>query len=68
MLIPRFEYHAPADLKEACESLEAVMIMIGRAPQLAGRLLQFRGLQMRFRSTPVDKNPQCPLCGHREQG
>ena len=44
------------------QSMEALRILLGLPPQLAGRLLTFRGLEMRFLSTPVGQDPECPLC------
>jgi len=45
------------------QSMEALKILLGLPPGLAGRLLTFRGMEMRFRSTPIEKDPECPLCG-----
>lgn len=50
------------------QTLEAIRILLGLPSQLAGWLLQFRGLEMRFRNTRIDKNPQCPVCGQGERG
>lgn len=48
------------------QSMEALRILLGLPPQLAGRLLEFRGMEMRFRSTLVERNPDCPWCGGRQ--
>jgi molybdopterin/thiamine biosynthesis adenylyltransferase len=45
------------------QSMEALRILLGLPPQLAGRLLTFRGMEMRFRSTPIEQDPECPWCG-----
>jgi molybdopterin/thiamine biosynthesis adenylyltransferase len=44
------------------QSMEALRILLGLAPQLAGKLLEFRGMEMRFRSTVIEKDPECPWC------
>lgn len=50
----------------ACiQSLEALRILLGLSPQLAGKLLEFRGMEMRFRSTVIERDPECPWCGGR---
>jgi adenylyltransferase/sulfurtransferase len=50
------------------QSTEALRILLGLSPQLAGRLLEFRGMVMRFRSTLIEKDPECPLCGRAHGG
>lgn len=50
------------------QSMEALRILLGLPPRLAGRLLTFRGQEMRFRSTPIEKDPECPLCGSPQRG
>jgi molybdopterin/thiamine biosynthesis adenylyltransferase len=47
------------------QSMEALRFLLGLPPQLAGRLLEFRGAEMRFRSTLIEKDPECPWCGGR---
>jgi len=49
------------------QSMEAFKILLSLPSRLAGRLLEFRGMEMRFRSTPIEQDPDCPLCG-RPQG
>jgi molybdopterin/thiamine biosynthesis adenylyltransferase len=48
------------------QSMEAVRILLGLPPKLAGKLIEFHGLEMRFRSTLVEKDPECPLCGNAQ--
>jgi molybdopterin/thiamine biosynthesis adenylyltransferase len=48
------------------QSMEAVRILLGLPSKLAGRLLEFRGLEMRFRSARIEKDPECPLCGNAQ--
>jgi molybdopterin/thiamine biosynthesis adenylyltransferase len=50
------------------QSMEALKILLGLPPRLAGRLLTFRGQEMRFRSTPIEQDPECPLCGSPQGG
>lgn len=50
------------------QSMEALRILLGLRPQLAGRLLEFRGMEMRFRSTMIEKDPDCPLCARPQEG
>ena len=45
------------------QSMEALRILLGLPPQLAGKLFTFRGLEMRFRITPIERSPECPQCG-----
>jgi molybdopterin/thiamine biosynthesis adenylyltransferase len=47
------------------QSMEALRILLGLPPQLAGKLLEFRGKEMRFRSTVIEKDPECPWCEGR---
>jgi molybdopterin-synthase adenylyltransferase len=44
------------------QSMEAIRFLLGLPSHLAGRLLTFRGMDMRFRSTLLQKDPHCPLC------
>lgn len=50
------------------QSIEALRFLLGLPSRLAGRLLEFRGLEMRFRSTLIEKDPECPLCGTAQAG
>lgn len=47
----------------AVQSLESLLVLLGREPSLAGRMLHFQGLHMRFRTMHVDRNPDCTVCG-----
>lgn len=44
------------------QSMEALRILLGLPSHLAGKLFTFRGVDMRFRITPVEQNPECPSC------
>ncbi len=46
------------------QSMEALRIMLGLPPNLAGRLLEFRGAEMKFRTVDLVKNPDCKVCGN----
>jgi len=50
------------------QSMEALRILLGLPSQLAGKLLTFRGVDMRFRITPLEQNPECSLCARPQEG
>ena len=50
------------------QSMEALRILLGLPSQLAGKLFTFRGADMRFRITPMEQNPECPLCARPQEG
>ena len=54
-----------AGLVASVQCLEALRLLIGAPPQLAGRLLRFSGMNMEFRTLEIDRNPLCPVCGTR---
>jgi adenylyltransferase/sulfurtransferase len=56
-----------AGLVASLQCLDTLRLLIGLAPQLAGRLLRFSGATMEFRSLPIERNPLCPICS-RLQG
>jgi len=45
------------------QSMEVLRILLGLEPALAGRLLEFQGSRMRFRTVRLERNPDCVLCG-----
>ena len=48
------------------QATEAVKLILGIGESLAGRLLLYDALAMRFRELKLRKNPECPICGdHR---
>lgn len=49
----------------SAQSLEALLILLGLGPRLAGRMLDFRGLEMTFRTIEFTRNPDCDLCSNR---
>jgi adenylyltransferase/sulfurtransferase len=51
-----------AGIIASIQSMEALRILLGLRPQLAGKLLTFRGTDMRFRSTTIEKDPECSVC------
>ncbi|MCU0602909.1 MAG: HesA/MoeB/ThiF family protein [Desulfobacterales bacterium] len=53
-----------AGVVASLQCLETLRLLIGLAPQLAGRLLRFSGATMEFRMLPIARNPHCPVCGH----
>lgn len=50
------------------QSTEAIRLLLGLPSCLAGKLLTFHGTDMRFRSTLLQKDPYCPLCGKPQGG
>ena len=44
------------------QATEAIKLVLGIGESLAGRLLQFDALAMRFREFRVEPDPQCPVC------
>jgi adenylyltransferase/sulfurtransferase len=43
--------------------VETIKLIIGKGDNLAGRLLLFDALTLRFRELKVVQNPDCPVCG-----
>ena len=53
-----------AGVVASLQSIEALKILAGLKPGLAGALMHFHGLSMRLKKTVVDPNPDCPAgCG-----
>jgi sulfur-carrier protein adenylyltransferase/sulfurtransferase len=49
------------------QALETIKLILGRGESLAGRLVLFDALAMKFRELKLRKNPHCPMCGsHRK--
>jgi len=44
------------------QALEAIKIMIGHGPSLAGKLLRFNGNDMKFRVDEIERNKGCKVC------
>jgi adenylyltransferase/sulfurtransferase len=44
------------------QALEAIKILTGRSPSLAGKLLLFNGDEMKFQLLEVRRNESCPVC------
>lgn len=45
------------------QATEAIKILLGIGEPLTNRLLIYNALSMEFRTIPVPRNPDCPLCG-----
>jgi molybdopterin/thiamine biosynthesis adenylyltransferase len=45
------------------QATEAIKFLLGKGDLLTGRLLTYNALKMKFREVPLDRNPDCPLCG-----
>jgi adenylyltransferase/sulfurtransferase len=52
-----------AGLVATTQCLEAIKLLLGLAPALAGRLLQIDTLKMTFRHIDINRNPYCTVCG-----
>jgi adenylyltransferase/sulfurtransferase len=49
------------------QALEAIKLILGRGDSLAGRLVLFDALALKFRELKLRKNSHCPMCGtHRK--
>ena len=44
------------------QATEVLKLLLGIGDSLAGRLLRFDALGMRFRETRLAPDPQCPVC------
>jgi len=44
------------------QALEAIKLLIGRSPALAGKLLLFNGDDMKFQLLEIRRNESCPVC------
>jgi molybdopterin/thiamine biosynthesis adenylyltransferase len=44
------------------QALEAIKLLIGQSPALAGKLLLFRGDDMKFQLLEIRRNESCPVC------
>jgi molybdopterin/thiamine biosynthesis adenylyltransferase/rhodanese-related sulfurtransferase len=45
------------------QATEALKLIVGGGESLAGRLLHFDALKMKFREFNLRRDPQCPVCG-----
>jgi len=45
------------------QATEAIKILLGRGTTLAGRLLTYDSLKMKFRELRLRRDPRCPVCG-----
>ncbi len=45
------------------QATEALKLILGEGETLAGRLLHFDALKMKFREFNLRRDPQCPVCG-----
>ncbi len=49
------------------QALEAIKLILGQGESLAGRLILFDALALKFRELKLKKNSHCPMCGtHRK--
>lgn len=45
------------------QAIEAIKLILGLGDSLAGRLLHFDALKMKFREFKLRRDPECPVCG-----
>src|SRR5579859_4515678 len=45
------------------QATEAIKLLLGKGTTLAGRLLTYDSLKMKFRELRLRRDPQCPVCG-----
>ena len=45
------------------QATEAIKFLLGKGELLAGRILMYDALEMKFRDVEVNRNPKCPVCG-----
>ncbi len=45
------------------QAVEAIKVLLGVGNDLAGRLVHFDALQMKFRELRLRRDPECPVCG-----
>ncbi len=45
------------------QATEALKLLLGRGTSLAGRLLTYDSLRMKFRELRLRRSPDCPVCG-----
>ncbi len=45
------------------QALEAIKLLIGQGPALAGKVLRFNGNDMKFRIDELQRNENCKVCG-----
>ena len=45
------------------QATEAIKIVLGKGTTLAGRLLTYDSLKMKFRELKLRRDPNCPVCG-----
>jgi len=45
------------------QATEAIKILLGKGTTLAGRLLTYDSLKMKFRELKLRRDPNCPVCG-----
>ena len=45
------------------QATEAIKLLLGKGAPLAGRLLTYDSLKMKFRELKLRRDPECPVCG-----
>jgi len=47
------------------QATETIKLILGRGETLRGRILVYDALGMKFNEIRLERDPDCPLCGHR---
>ena len=47
------------------QATEAIKILLGKGDTLAGRLVTYDSLKMKFRELKLRKDPECPVCSNK---
>jgi molybdopterin-synthase adenylyltransferase len=47
------------------QATEAIKFLLGKGELLAGRMLMYDALKMKFRDVVINRNPKCPVCGEQ---
>ena len=44
------------------QTLEAIKLLLGQPPSLAGKLLRFNGNDLKFQFEDLSRDKSCPVC------
>jgi molybdopterin/thiamine biosynthesis adenylyltransferase len=47
------------------QATEAIKLLLGKGDVLAGRLVTYDSLKMKFRELKLRRDPGCPVCGEK---
>jgi molybdopterin/thiamine biosynthesis adenylyltransferase len=55
-----------AGISASIQAMETIKVLLGIGQTLQNRLLRFSGLDMKFSTTSIAMNPDCPACGNQD--